>query len=266
MQRLKYGWIVALLLVFANPSYAQQDKDVLVFGIVPQQSAGKLLKAWGPVLKHIEKQVGKKIRFATAPTIGEFENRCLKGQYDLAYMNPYHYVRFAKQPGYYVLANQSNKKLTGVFVVAKDSSAKQLSDLDSMTLHFPSPNAFAASLLPQAELRAAGVNYKPHSVYRNVARGVAKAGGGIVRTFNAQGKTTSDKLTILKKTKGYTPHAIAAHPRVNKTLAQKVTQALLNLPDELRKPLKFKPLKASTDAEYNDIRALNIDTMLGGNR
>jgi len=263
--------LVFALLALVQPITVQaaDQRGTLEFGIVPQQSAVKLLKAWGPLIKYLSTKTGRPIRFATAPTIGEFEKRCAAGEYDIAYMNPYHYVRFSKDPGYRVLAHQSHKQLTGIFVVRKDSDLSSLTDLEGATLHFPSPNAFAATLLTQAMLKRNGIRFTPHyagshdSVYLNVARGLAESGGGVVRTFQVQPDVLRAQLRILAKTKGYTPHAFAVHPRVDKKLAASITRALLGLPPELRKNLKFKPLKAAVDADYDDVRALGIENPLG---
>lgn len=266
LQRL----LISLAFVFLSvPLSAAPSSEPLVFGIVPQQSAEKLLKAWGPLMHHLSQRLERPIRFATAPSIGEFEARCLAGDYDIAYMNPYHYIRFAKQPGYRVVANQRDKKLTGILVVRQDSPVQTLQDMDGATLHLPSPNAFAASLLIQAELRGEGIDFKPHfagshdSVYRNVERGIAQAGGGIVRTFKTQSPAISSQLRILRKTKGYTPHAIAVHPRLDTRLAEKLATALLELPPKLLQPLRFNPLQRATDSDYDDIRALNIEAVIG---
>ena len=261
--------LLVCCVAFSAPTVAQQRSDVITFGVVPQQSAEKLLKAWGPVMKYLSQSIGQTVRFATAPTIGQFEERCTAGDYDIAYMNPYHYVQFAQNPGYSVLVNQRDKKLKGIFVVRKDSHIKGLSDLQGQTIHLPSPNAFAASLLIQAVLKNSVIEYRTHyagshdSVYRNVARGLTKVGAGVVRTFRIQPEGIKSQLRILATTKGYTPHAIAIHPRLHKKQRKALLRALLTVPKDLRSPLKFNPLKQATDEEYNDIRALHLNTVLG---
>lgn len=256
---------VLCLLLSAGHSHALKSSEAIVFGVVPQQTTDKLLKAWAPTMNHLRQALQRPVRFATAPTISEFELRCQRGEYDVAYMNPYHYITYAKNPGYRVIANQSNKKLHGIVVVPKNSSYKSLHDLNGLTLHFPSPNAFAASLLIQAELRKQHIDVQPHfagshdSVYRNVAMNVAHAGGGINRTFHTQTSQIAERLKILGTTKGYTPHAIAVHPRIDADLQESLRQALLELPPAILEPLHFHSLQAASDHDYDDVRALDID-------
>jgi phosphonate transport system substrate-binding protein len=63
--------------------------------------------------------------------------------------------------------------------------------------------------------------------------------------------------------KGYTPHAIAAHPRVNKNDIKKIQIALINMRNSdlgktLLKSIKIKGFTAAADHDWNDVRALNI--------
>lgn len=86
------------------------EPQVLTFGVVPQQAANKLAKKWGPLFKHLGEKSGYTIRFKTAPNIPEFERRLSRGEYDLAYMNPYHYTVFGDQPGYRAFAKRQTNQ------------------------------------------------------------------------------------------------------------------------------------------------------------
>ncbi len=260
-----FAILFACLIFTSTNTNAVFEK--LQFGIVPQQTPAKLFRDWQPITAYISTQLGTQVMFVTAPTISEFETRCAQGKYDIAYMNPFHYVRFAKKPGYRVIANQSNKKLKGIFVVKSDTKIKSLADVDGKTIYFPSPNAFAASLLTQSLLRQRGIKYTPHFVgthdivYRNISLNMAPVGGGIVRTFNTQPEPLRKKLRILETTKGYTPHAFAVHPRVPDETVKKIQAILINLPAHLRAPLHFNPLQSADDKAYNDIRELNLQDL-----
>ena len=136
-------------------------------------------------------------------------------------------------------------------------------------LVFPAPAAFAASILPRAALRKEGIIFNPkfvashESVYLNVARGYYAAGGGIERTFDMQDEAVRRDLRILWSTPAYTPHAIAVHPKLPRELALKVREALLGLNDDpsalkMLQTIGFKGVEAAQDADWNDIRQLNI--------
>lgn len=263
---LQIGCLVACVLLV--PFRAQADAP-LEFGVVPQQAASKLAEQWGPLLKEVSRRSGVELIFRTETSIPVFEQRLAQGGYDLAYMNPYHYVVFHASTGYRVYAKEKDRKLKGVIVVKKDSSYQKLVDLSGKTVVFPAPAAFAASILPQAEFGRLSIPIEVKfvsshdSVYRNVAAGLQEAGGGIQRTLEAAPIDIRDKLRVISETPSYTPHAFAAHPRVSKAQVSKVMAAFASLAEDdvgraLLEPLAFKGIVAADDKEWNDIRKLDI--------
>ncbi|MCF8168026.1 MAG: phosphate/phosphite/phosphonate ABC transporter substrate-binding protein [Rhodoferax sp.] len=264
------GLLLGSLLVL--PVQAQGVANALTFGIVPQQSASRLAEEWGPVLTELSRRSGVTLVFRTAPDIPMFEERLSKGDYDLAYMNPYHYVVFHKAPGYLAFAKEKDRRLKGILVVRKDRPYRKVADLTGKTVVFPAPAAFAASILPQAEFARLKIAIDAKfvashdSVYRAVASGLQEAGGGIQRTFEASPPEIRDTLRVLTETPAYTPHAFAAHPRVPAASLAKVLAAMESLANDevgqkLLLPLAFKGLSGAKDPDWNDIRALDIELL-----
>jgi phosphonate transport system substrate-binding protein len=236
--------------------------------VVPQQSASKLANKCGPILKRISEVTGIEISFATAPTIPLFEKKLSEGECDLAYMNPLHYTFYSQSPGYVAIAKQADKKIRGIIVAKKDAKPTSLDNLNNTSMAFPAPLAFAPTVLPTAELKSQDIQIKPHyvkshdSVYRAVAIGLYPAGGGIERTFDLIEPETKNQLKILWKTKGYTPHAIAAHPSISASQRRQIQSAFLNLNNseegrELLAALQFSGIDSVNDADWNDVKALN---------
>ncbi|MPS30921.1 MULTISPECIES: phosphate/phosphite/phosphonate ABC transporter substrate-binding protein [unclassified Salinivibrio] len=245
-----------------------QARDI-TFGIVPQQSAITLANNWGPILEYVSQQSGYNLVFRTAKDIPEFEGRVLTGEYDVAYMNPYHYTVFHQKPGYQAFAKQKDKRIHGILVVKKDTSITSLEELDGKRLAFPSPAAFAASVVPRAALKNQGINITPQyvsshdSVYLNVARDFFIAGGGIERTFNNTDPEVSKQLRVLWKTPGYTPHAFAFHPDLDPQVADAIKAAFLSLNNSekgqtLLGNISFKGIEPAQNEDWDDVRALNI--------
>jgi phosphonate transport system substrate-binding protein len=260
--------VISLCLVFSFIAVPVKA-ETLTFGIVPQQSAQKLAKLWTPINAFLSKKVGVKILFSTANDIPTFEKRALAGEYDIAYMNPYHYTVFHQEPGYEAIAKQKDKQIKGIIVVAKDSPLSSLEELTSETLAFPAPAAFAASVLPRAKMAKDGIDITPKyvsshdSVYLTVSRGLFPAGGGVMRTFNNTAPEVREGLRVLWTTPGYTPHAIAVHPRLSNDLKTKIQQALLDMNDDpegqaLLASINFKALAMAEDKDWDDVRELNI--------
>lgn len=247
------------------------------FGIVPQQSASKLARRWVPFTEYLSTRTGYRVGFATAPDIPAFERRLASGEYDVAYMNPYHYTVFHAVPGYVAFAKEKDKKIQGVLVVRKDSPLTGLKDLAGQRVAFPSPAAFAASVLPQAYLHKAGIAIIPNyveshdSVYRAVAMRLYPAGGGVVRTFEAMSAEVTEQLKIFWTSEFFTPHAFAAHPRLKAGVVARLREEMEGMADNeegrrLLDALSFKGIAPATDSDWDDVRGLGIDVLdpLGG--
>jgi phosphonate transport system substrate-binding protein len=262
-----------LLLIFSLPVSASDESKSYWFGVVPQQSASQLVASWGPLLTYLSEQAGIKLQFKTAKDIPEFESRLAVGEYDFAYMNPYHFTFFNRKLGYRALVLRKDQPIEGIILVHKDSSIESLKDLEGQTLAFPAPAAFAASVLPRAEINLQHIKLitkyvsSHDSVYLGVAKGLFSAGGGVMRTFNKISPEVKEQLKILWTSAAFTPHAIAVHPSVDDEAFQRVERILVgriknSTGKDLLTSLKIKNgfIKA-TDADWNDVRALNIDLL-----
>ncbi len=263
--------LAALLisLAHAHRSMAETDHQH-TFGIVPQQSASKMAQLWTPILQELSRLSGETLHFATAPSIPEFERRLAAGEYDFAYMNPYHYTRFSRDPGYQAFARQKDKEIHGILVVHKDSDIVSLEQLQGEQLAFPSPGAFAASVITRGYLTQQNISFEPRyvsshdSVYQVVAKGLFVAGGGIERTLGNTSPELREQLRVLWVSDGYTPHAFAAHPRLEAYEWEAVRDAMLALgeSEEGRKLLlsiNFSGIDHAMDSDWDDVRALDLD-------
>jgi phosphonate transport system substrate-binding protein len=266
-----YAGLLLLAALVGSPvdAVAEVEGKPLTFGIVPQQAAAKLARLWAPLLDAVSEESGVELQFRTAPDIPEFEQRVANGDYDIAYMNPYHYTVFHNIPGYRALARQAGKRIRGIIVVSASSPIVNLAALSGTTVAFPAPLAFAATVLPQAELRARNIAISPRyvsshdSVYRAVAKGLFPAGGGIQRTLGNIDEVTRSKLRVLWTTAGFTSHAIATHPRISERQRESILRGLLSLSASeqgraLLAAIRFKGLEPADDADWNDVRALKL--------
>jgi phosphonate transport system substrate-binding protein len=255
-------------LLWSDAAWAER----LIFGVVPQQSAAELAKGWAPLLAALSARCGDELVFETATDIPTFERRLAAGEYDLAYMNPYHYVVFHQAVGYEALAKGKGAKLQGILVTRKDGPIQMLEQLQGQRVAFPAPAAFAATILPLASLKEKRIDAEPvfvgshDSVYLGVARGFFPAGGGIRRTFEGMSPEIRDALRVFWTTPEYTSHAIAAHQRVPVALRARIQEALVaadSSPEgrELLAKAHFKGFEAGQDADWNDIRVLGVTVL-----
>lgn len=257
-----------LLILAACSAHA----ETYTVGVVPQQAPAVLARNWMPLLQYLERSSGVSLHFKTAPNIPEFERRLAKGEYDFAYMNPYHYVVFSRKAGYRALAREKGTRLQGVVVVRKDSPINDISQLAGKDLAFPAPGSFAASVLPRMQLKKQNIAFTPHfvashdSVYYSVARGIYPAGGGVVRTLNSAPAEIRDQLRVLWRTESYTPHALAAHSRVPETVLQVLSKALYAMDADtgaagILHNLSMSGWEPAQDKDWDDLRKLPLDIL-----
>lgn len=249
-------------------------KDVYSFGVVPQFEARKLSEIWVPILDQLEQRTGVEFQMVGSPRIPEFEQAFLNGEFDFAYMNPYHSLMAFSAQGYRPLVNDGGRMLFGILVVQKDSPIQSAAELDGKKLVFPAPNALGASLLMRADLDTIfKVTFKTNyvsthsSAYLNVALGEADAAGGVMGTFRAQPAEIRDRLRIIYQTRKVPPHPVVVHPRVPKEVQEKVRQAFLDMAatQEGAELLSKIPMRAATSVDeesFYSLREMNLENYL----
>lgn len=261
-----------ILITFTPFAASSVEPRSYSFGVVPQQSAKRLAQLWGPFLTRLSQESGIKLHFVTAKNIPEFERRLANGEYDFAYMNPYHFTTFNASPGYQAVVKRKNQPISGVVVVHKDSPINSMLELKGKKMAFPAPAAFAATILSQSYLQKEGINYRPSyvlshdSVYLAVSKGLFAAGGGVRRTLNNTDSSVKSTLRILWESKKYTPHAIASHPRHSDDVVKHVRRALVAMNEseqgqQLLASLKVKNgFIAAKNSDWDDVRSLSINS------
>ena len=258
--------ILCLVFLWVMPLMAVAEQYTL--GVVPQQSPLKLFKTWKPIADYLSAETGHEVVFKTEKSIAKFEAVLYSGGYDMAYMNPYHYVIAQRRQGFQA-GVRANKMIRGILVARKGEGdfSDLLDDANTQYL-FPSPNAFAATLLTKFELLDKyGVNVEVQkklqyvnshdSVYSGVARGVGQIGGGIQRTFNNFNKDKDkNKLEVVYTTNAYPSYPIAFGSGMDSKVQSALTKALLNAPQSLIDALSINKIITTDDEEYDAIRGL----------
>lgn len=252
-------------LAGALPGIPQQQahaatQKTYTFGVVPQFEQRKLYATWKPVIDELEKRTGLAFNLATTLKIQDFEKAIARGEFDFAYMNPYHLVQVHDTQEYLPIVADKTP-VRGLVVVRKDGPINEVADLNGKTVAFPSQNALAASLLVRSELdQVHHVTVLPlyvgttSSVYLHVAKDLAAAGGGAEKTLQEQGASVQAQLRVIYTTRPCPSHPIAAHARVPKADREKVRKALLDLANtrEGKEMLQKVPFQELIPVNYDD--------------
>ena len=252
----------------------QNTTKVYTFDVVPQHTATKIYTTWSPLLQRVGQEAGLCFELRVAPSIPEFEQKLLKGEPEFVFLNPYHAVLAHQRKKYQPMLADSEDLLTGIVVVRADSPIKNLDELKGKNIVFPSPNAFAASLLIRAEMAKRKIDITPvfvktHSnVYRAIIGKDAPAGGGVNYTLDNEVPEVRQQLRVLFESQAYTPHPIATHPSVPAAVRDRFLKAMLKLTqdDEGRKLLDginlSKPQVVTYAKHYKPLESLQLEKFL----
>lgn len=264
-------WLCGLVLAIAPARALIAEENTFSFGVVPQFDAVSLQATWQPLLDAIEAQSGVQLELSTSPDIPQFEKTLLAGDFDFAYMNPYHFINAHKTNGYLPLIRDVGRALQGIVVVRKDSPLQEVGQLDGQRVAFPAPNALGASLIPRAQfseifkIRILPVYVRSHSsVYLNVVTGQTVAGGGVYSTLKEQPAMVQDALRVIYTTPDVAPHPVAVNPRVPEIVREQVAAAFLQLAEtaEGRQLLNGIPMRTvgrATLADYESLRQMGLE-------
>jgi len=223
------------------------------------------------LLDILEQHTKQTFKLKFYDSIPEFEKGFLKGEYDFAYMNPYHAILANETQGYTPLIRDGKRQLIGILLVRQDSDIKTLDDLNGKIIAFPAPTAFGASLYIRALLREKeAINFTPryavtHSnSYRQALLKLTAAAGGVYRTFYKERIEVQNNLRVIYETPGKPAHPIVAHRRVTISFRHSVQSALLNLikTEQGREILSGilipNPIIANYDKDYRPLKSLKL--------
>lgn len=244
-------------------------------GIVPHQSPATLAARWQPLLTLLSNVLNGHFHFGTAATVTDFEERCINGNYDYAFMNSLLFLEARGKQGYKPLARLADP-LTGV-LVAPRAGPDNLAAYHNQVIAFPAPRAFGATLLVRSRLDEEKLKYSVtyygthESGYRAVAKGQVAASGGVLRTFLQLPAEIRDQLKIIVRTKSVLPHVLAVHPRVPQQEADKVRKFLLGLHrsktgQAALDSLRIKRFQQTRLSEYRSLETLRRATSFGSRR
>lgn len=264
--RIKMKAILTWAVLWLLPMAACAEERVYTVGVVPQFASTKINSIWSPILEELSTRTGLKFKLEGSLDIPSFEKQFNAGEFDFAYMNPYHLLVANEEQGYTPLVRDVGRTLYGIIVVRKDSPLTSVEELGGKKVAFPAPNALGAALIPRTEFRKKfdiDVEEKyvssHSSVYLNVILGQAAAGGGVQKTLAQQPEEIQSQLRVIYKTTEVPPHPLVVHPNVDAEVHQKVTEALLALGETEagKKMLALVPMKVIGEAELEDYQLLN---------
>lgn len=160
------GLVTALVLLVGCGSAASSGggEGEIVFAAVPSEEAQSLEQSYEPVIRLLEQETGRTIRFQNVTNYAAVIEGMRAGQIQLAAFGPFSYV-LARQQGVRVtpvgapveeVGGQPGYKSYGI--VPAGSPIRSLADYRGRKVCFVDPNSTSGYLYPTAGLLAAGVD------------------------------------------------------------------------------------------------------------
>lgn len=235
----------------------EKCKECLVFGLHPYMPAQELMHRYTPLLKYLEKKLGKPISVSIAKNWQDHIDRAGRGELDIFYLGAVSYISLTEQYGQKktiaCIATNGASFLRGYIIVRKDSPAKSLSDLKDKTFGVSSLDSTMGYVYPRYMFISAGIPF-PHDKLKvlgsdiNVALAVIAGmiDAGAVRESVWNKYKDRNDLRILAETPLIMEHVFAASDNLDEATVKKIQKEMRAISEdkELVKKL-LKPIKKS---------------------
>jgi phosphonate transport system substrate-binding protein len=210
---------------------AEQPKGYS-FAVVPQGPPEKVRAIWLPVIERLSAQTHVPLELRLYSTADEFQADLAAGKVDFAYANPVQALRARRAAGYLPLV-RDEAPVRGVFVVPVDSPYLTVEDLAHREVAFIAEWTFCSVSLRSHVRQELGISPKyvgtSANVYKSVLLGLTAAGGILDSSLADASAEVRARLRVLYATQPMAAHAVVAHPRVPRDVADLVTAGCLAL-------------------------------------
>jgi len=266
--RLACAFVLALpgLAVQANPP---DTGSPYIMGVFPHLPPRQLEKVFSPMASDLGSAINQKIVLRTNTTFERFSQSLDTQIFDIAFVQPFDYVRIADKYGYRPLAARS-EELAAILVVKEDSPLNKLQDLRGMKIAMP-PAVAAVSYLIRDLLLENGMdpdtdvtlsNHRSHmSCMQQVLIREADACGTAAPPLRFFQHRMKVKMKIVATSREI-PHALfVIHPRVPDEKKQAIRQRIISWSDtiegkQLLERGRLKPFVQVSDSSYDVIRKM----------
>lgn len=235
----------------------------LLFGVLNQQSAIRTAEYWNPVLRHITQVTGIPLQLKMGPTVEATDGMMEREELDLIFTN--HNFQAKYDGKYRVLVRRSGKPSHCVVVALESSSFKSIQELDSLTVAFPSRDAFLGYAVAKVALQDARVSVtEKFAGSQDGALAQLKAGQVHAAAVNSRflepyAQRENLSYRILYRSEPYRELPIVVHPRLPAGQVVALKQALLSMRDDpsaagMLKRTGCPGFEDATESDYDNVR------------
>jgi phosphonate transport system substrate-binding protein len=265
--------LAGLVLAWLPAGAGAVEEVAYVLALIPGAPPVTLSKRWTPVIEHVSKETGIRLRLQLFDRMAEFEREIWKGPPDFIFASPIQTVVAREFAGFIPLVRDRRPVEIGLFV-RQDSPIRGIDDLRGKKIAFVG-NKNICSVFMQHELTSYGRKLdfdreyagSTKNVLVNVILGKVDAGAVFGPELEREPADTRAQLREIVKTPQIAPHPLSAHPRVPAEVREAVKRSLLRLAAtpagaELLKPMRLDELvEADYDRDYRRLEEIDIKKM-----
>lgn len=237
-------------------------------GVFPFIAAPRIEKVFAPIAAQLSDALRRPVRYRSTRTYSQFMDNLERCLYDIAYAQPFDYVRIAYDAGYVPLVARKGI-LTAQLLVLSESPLRKVGELEGRVLGLP-PAVAAVSYLSETILLDAGLvphrdlelrHFRHHDAcVQQLVIGNVDACATGPRTRVEQSERMGVRFRCLGESRRIPTPLVMVHERVPEAERERVKQALLavTLPPEARSILngEVSPFFEVDDADYESVREI----------
>lgn len=256
-------FIAVLLFQIQLCSASDSQKETLIFGLLPSESAITKFKRYAPLRDYLSKKLNRKIHLETARSFPEFIKRTKEGRYDFLETAP-HFVIPAIDSKKYRVITTIVQPLSAQIVVLKSSKYSNLSQLSGLTIATPSPKAIITKIGKNSlnKVLANTPSYKSYKTHNAAYESVlGKHSDAAIISVNVFNKAIRQEkpLRSIGESNKIPNMSILVSSRISHSLEKELQTTLINMlktDDGIRvlKEISYPGYRKATAKEFNPIR------------
>lgn len=266
-----------------QPSTVWARDDELIVGIHPYLNSEKTFLTYGPILRYLEHDLGKKLRLETSVNYQDYERKLYAGYFDISIPNPYQTLN-ALEKGYKVIAKvKPDQEFRGIIVARKDIHIRSVEQLRGQPISFPAPTALAATLMPKWFLFEHGLNVDMEanpryvgSQYSSIINAYTKDTAAAAtwpspwKTWQLENPNKAKEMEVIWETPHLVNNGVVVKSDLDKKVAVKLAELLAKMDQtpqgqKLMAPTGFLGFEKADEKTYNPVKAflLRYDREIG---
>jgi phosphonate transport system substrate-binding protein len=269
--------LLTVVLAISIVGCTSKEDKVIKMGFVPMKDGDTLIESVEPLTEMLSKEIGIKVEGFTATNYVGVVEGLGSGQVDFGFIPPFAYVLANSESDAEVILTALNKsgeaKYRSQFMVRKDSSINNFSDIKGKKVAFVDPSSTSGYLFPGAHLIKEGIDIEKDIEYV-YAGGHDKAlqlllngDVDVATTFvDSRDRYKEDFPEAMEKVEilGYTDYipniSVTVKGDMEEELKEKIKVALLNIAKTeegltlLKDLFNMHGFEEATDADYDIIR------------